>query len=178
MKSKFTAFPWQHLEQYSSAYRVSLPSRVYCVQRHSTRRWRLVVVSCCHVYNLLSTIDEMFIYIFTQVTIYGSYMFLFYAGDIIRVNIKLRKIFILFQKARHAWTTDCVTGGYITHFRYSSIRPICGFSEKLIRVATIYLIKYLSPEVTNCLIYLQVFCVVYSPASGKSARTQMEETRR
>jgi len=61
------------------------------------------------------------------------------------------------------------------HFRYSSFRLIDGFSGKLIRVATICLIKYLSPELTNCLIYLQALCVVCFHASGKSVRTKAEE---
>jgi len=49
-----------------------------------------------------------------------------------------------------------LTAEYITHIQYSSIWSIDGFGEKLIRVATIYLIKYLSPGLTNCLIYVQV----------------------
>ena len=61
------------------------------------------------------------------------------------------------------------------HFRYSSIRPSDSFSGKLIRVATIYLIQYLSPELTNCLIYLQVFYLVCVPASGEGVRTEMEK---
>jgi len=82
-------------------------------------------------------------------------MFLFDAEDIIRSNIKTNCARYLFFYTRQVTLgPQYITVGYITHFRYSSSRPIGSFSEKLIRLATIYLIQYLLPEIISCLIYL------------------------
>jgi len=98
----------------------------------------------CHACNLLCIIDEVFL--FTQVTIIKK------VATCLCFTLKIQSGRILNQitqdsyslcKARDAWTTDCVTAGHLTLFRFS-IRPIDGFSEKLIHVATIQLITYLS----------------------------------
>ena len=113
-----------------------------CVCIVSTTRWRPAVVSC-YVCNLLCTIDKVFL--FTHVTTINMVATCFCFTLKIQSG-RIRKQIVqdncsLIQ-AKTAWTTDSVTAGYLMHFRYSSIRPIDGFSGKLIRVTTTCLIKY------------------------------------
>jgi hypothetical protein len=103
-------------------------------------------------------------------------MFLLFAEYVIRSNMKTNCAGLLFCYTRQeSHRPQIVTVGYLMYIRNSSLRPIDGFCGKLIHVATMYLIKYLSSELTNRLIYLQVYFHVCSHVYGESVTTQMKE---